>query len=192
MNPLSTFSAVLAASTVTTIGATLVVLLILGLLLYVWVSLRQGRAEVGAEIELAPNRKPYYDDEELETTVLNRTLRWALVLLVVIAVGLPLYWLNEPSRQSGAIENFQETFVNRGEELYVEGSQCQNCHGPEGTGGQAAYTITDAEGAFVASVSWRAPATARRRERAGWPRGARRRRSPRRRSPGPGGLRHRR
>jgi cytochrome c553 len=158
MNPLSTFSAVLAASTVTTIGATLVVLLILGLLLYVWVSLRQGRAEVGAEIELAPNRKPYYDDEELETTVLNRTLRWALVLLVVIAVGLPLYWLNEPSRQSGAIENFQETFVNRGEELYVEGSQCQNCHGPEGTGGQAAYTITDAEGAFVASVSWRAPA----------------------------------
>jgi len=158
MSPLSTSPTVLAASTVTTIGATLVVLLILGLLVYVWVNLRAGRDEVGSEIELAPNRKPYYDDETLETTVLNRTLRWALVLLVVIAVALPLYWLSEPSRQSGAIENFQSTFVARGELQYVEGSQCQNCHGPEGTGGQAPYTITDAEGEFVATVNWRAPA----------------------------------
>ena len=158
MSPLSTSPTVLAASTVTTIGATLVVLLILGLLVYVWVNLRAGRDEVGSEIELAPNRKPYYDDETLETTVLNRTLRWALVLLVVIAVALPLYWLSEPSRQSGAIENFQSTFVARGELQYVEGSQCQNCHGPEGTGGQAPFTITDAEGGFVATVNWRAPA----------------------------------
>jgi mono/diheme cytochrome c family protein len=157
MSPL-TATTVLAASTVTTVGATLVVLLIVGLLVYVWVNLREGRAEVGSEIELAANRKPYYDDEELETRVLNRTLRWALVLLVVIAVALPLYWLAEPSRQTGAIENFQQTFINRGEELYVEGSQCQNCHGPEGTGGQAPYTILDAEGEFVASVNWRAPA----------------------------------
>ena len=158
MSPLSTSPAVLAASTVTTIGATLVVLLIVGLLIYVIANLFAGRDEVGSEIELAPNRKPYYDDEELETTVLNRTLRWALVLLVIIAVGLPLYWLNEPGRQSGAIENFQSTFVARGEELYVEGSQCQNCHGPEGSGGQAPYTITDTEGQFVATVNWRAPA----------------------------------
>ncbi|HEX6568761.1 MAG TPA: cytochrome c [Acidimicrobiales bacterium] len=158
MTALSISSAVLAASTVTTIGATLVVLLIVGLLVYVGVNLRSGRAEVGSEIELAPNRKPYYDDAELETRVLNRTLRWALVLLVIIAVGLPLYWLAEPSRQSGAIENFQSTFEARGEELYVTGSQCQNCHGPEGTGGQAPYTITDVDGAFVATVNWRAPA----------------------------------
>lgn len=158
MSALSNSPTVLAASTVTTIGATIVVLLMLGLLAYVWVNLRQGQAEVGSEIELAPNRKPYYGDDELETTVLNRTLRWALVLLVVVAVGLPLYWLNEPSRMSGAEANFQTTFENRGEELYVTGSQCQNCHGPEGTGGQAPYTITDADGEFVATVNWRAPA----------------------------------
>jgi mono/diheme cytochrome c family protein len=153
-----TLQTVLAASTVTTIGATLVVLLVAGLLLYVWVNLRASRPEIGAEIELAANRKPYYDDDELETRVLNRTLRWALVLLVIIAVALPLYWLAEPSRMSGAEENFQTTFEHRGEELYVEGSQCQNCHGPEGTGGQAPYTILDGEGEFVASVNWRAPA----------------------------------
>jgi mono/diheme cytochrome c family protein len=149
---------VLAASTVTTIGATLVVLLLVGLVIYVWVNLRQGSAEVGSEIELAPNRKPYHDDDVLETRVLNRTLRWALILLVITAVGLPLYWLNEPGRMSGAIDDFQSTFESRGETLYVEGSQCQNCHGPEGSGGQASYTITDAEGAFVATVNWRAPA----------------------------------
>jgi mono/diheme cytochrome c family protein len=158
MSALSFLPTVLAASTVTTIGAVIVVLIVLGLLVYLWVNLREGRAEVGSEIELAPNRKPYYGDDVLETTVLNRTLRWALVLLVVIAVALPLYWLNEPSRQSGAEENFLTSFEARGEELYVEGSQCQNCHGPEGTGGQAPYTITDVDGEFVASVNWRAPA----------------------------------
>jgi mono/diheme cytochrome c family protein len=149
---------VLAASTVTTIGATLVVLLIVGLLVYVWANVRASRNEIGSEVELAANRKQYYDDEVLETRVLNRTLRWALVLLVIIAVALPLYWLAEPSRMSGAEENFEATFASRGEETYVEGSQCQNCHGPEGTGGQAPYTILDGEGEFVASVNWRAPA----------------------------------
>jgi len=158
MSALSNFSTVLAASTVTTVGATIVVLIVLGLLVYVWVNLREGRAEIGSEVELAPNRKPYYDDDELETTVLNRTLRWALVLLVIIAVGLPLYWLNEPARMEGAVENFESTFVHRGETQYVEGSQCQNCHGPEGTGGQASTTIFDAEGEFLATVNWRAPA----------------------------------
>ena len=98
MSPLSTSPTVLAASTVTTIGATLVVLLIVGLLIYVIANLFESRAEVGSEIELAPNRKPYYADDVLETTVLNRTLRWALVLLVIIAVALPIYWLAEPSR----------------------------------------------------------------------------------------------
>ncbi|HEX5366929.1 MAG TPA: cytochrome c [Acidimicrobiales bacterium] len=158
MSPLSISPAVLAASTVTTIGATLVVLLLLGLLAYVVANLRAGRPETGSEIELAPNRRPYHDDETLETTVLNRTLRWALVLLVVIAVALPLYWLAEPGRQSGAVENFERVFASRGEELYVTGSQCQNCHGPEGTGGQAPYTVTNADGEFVATVTWRAPA----------------------------------
>ena len=72
--------------------------------------------------------------------------------LIVVAVGLPLYWLNEPARQSGAEENFLTTFEARGEELYVEGSQCQSCHGPQGTGRQATYTITDADGAFGQDV----------------------------------------
>jgi cytochrome c553 len=152
------FPTVLAASTVTTVGAVIVVVLMVGMVVYIVANVRAGRDEVGSEIELAPNRKPYLSDEELETRKLDRTLRWALVLLIIVAVGLPLYWLAEPSRMSGAEENFLATFESRGELIYVEGSQCQNCHGPEGTGGQAPYTVLDAEGAFVAQVNWRAPA----------------------------------
>jgi len=149
---------VLAASTVTVVGAVIVAIILIGFGIYVAVNIRTGRAEAGSEIELAPNRKPYLDDEALETSKLDRTLRWALIALVVVGVGLPLYWLNEPSRQSGAVEGFQSKFVSRGEEIYTEGSQCENCHGPDGTGGQAPFTITDAENKFVAQVNWRAPA----------------------------------
>ena len=158
MHPPVAGVAVLAASTVTVVGAAIVSLIAVGFVVYVIANIRAGRPEAGSEMELAPNRKPYADDDELETTVLNRTLRWALVLLVVSAVGLPLYWLNEPSRQSGAVEGFERKFVSRGEEAYTEGSQCENCHGPDGTGGQAAFTITDADNQFVATVNWRAPA----------------------------------
>ncbi len=158
MHPLLAGVTVLAASTVTVVGAVIAAIILIGFVVYVAVNIRGGRAEAGSEIELAPNRKPYLDDEQLETSKLDRTLRWALISLVIVAVGLPLYWLNEPSRQSGAVEGFQAKFVSRGERTYTEGSQCENCHGPDGTGGQAPYTITDADNRFVAQVNWRAPA----------------------------------
>ena len=149
---------VLAASTVTVVGAVIAAIILIGFVIYVIVNVNTGRAEAGSEIELAPNRKPYLDDEQLETSKLDRTLRWALIALIIVGVGLPLYWLNEPSRQSGAVEGFQRKFVSRGERTYTEGSQCENCHGPDGTGGQAPFTITDADNQFVAQVNWRAPA----------------------------------
>jgi cytochrome c553 len=158
MHPLVAGVTVLAASTVTVVGAVIASIILIGFVVYVIVNIHTGRAEAGSEIELAPNRKPYLDDEELETSKLDRTLRWALLALVIVGVGLPLYWLNEPSRMSGAVEGFDDKFVSRGEEIYTEGSQCENCHGPDGTGGQAPFTITDADNRFVAQVNWRAPA----------------------------------
>jgi cytochrome c553 len=154
----SASGAVVGASTVQAVGAVVAVLVVVGFVIYVIVNVAAGRPEAGSEIELAPNRKPYYDDDELETTRLNRTLAWGVVLLGVSAIGLPLYWLNEPGRMSGAEENFLSTFEGRGLEQYEEGSQCVNCHAAEGSGGQAAYTILDADGGFVAQVNWMAPA----------------------------------
>ncbi len=154
------FAAVLGASTVKAVGVVIAAIVAIAFVTYVFVNVRAGRAEVASEIELAPNRKPYYDDEALEGPRLTRALSWGLVLLAISAVGLPLYWLNEPGRQSGAVENFDQTFVNRGEFLFgPEKYNCAGCHGADGVGGQAPpYTLTDTAGDFVASVTWRAPA----------------------------------
>lgn len=146
------------ASVQESIGFVIAVVLIVGFFVAVAVNMRKGRKEVGAELELAANRKPYLDDDELETRKLDRTLAFGLITLGVIAVALPLYWLAEPGRQEGAIEGYQAIFEKRGEQLYNEGAQCAACHGPKGVGGAANFTITAPNGDFVAQVSWQAPA----------------------------------
>ena len=155
-------SAVVAATTVKAVGVVIAVLTGIGFVAYILVNHRQGRPEIGAEIELAANRKPYYDDEQLEGPRLNRALFSGLVLIAVTAVGLPMYWLNEPGRQDGAKQMFDDTFVKRGSRLFATteegGYNCAGCHGAEGTGGQAPFTLTDSDGDFVANVTWWAPA----------------------------------
>jgi mono/diheme cytochrome c family protein len=152
-----------AATTVKAIGVVICAITLIGFVTYALINIRAGRAEVSSEIELAPNRRPYYDDETLEGPRLTRALTTGFVLMAITAIGLPLYWLNEPGRQSGAIENFDRTFVNRGARLFAPtgdgGYNCAGCHGTDGVGGQAPpYTLTDPDGGFVATVTWRAPA----------------------------------
>lgn len=159
---MTNLAALLAASTYKSAGYVIAVVIFLGFFVYLFVNVRKGRAEVGSEIELAPNRKPYYDDEQLEGKVLDRALTWGLILLGIIGLTLPLYWLNEPGRQEGAVEDFNAKFTGRGEALFATtedgGLNCAGCHGPEGVGGAAPYTLTDPNGDFVEQVSWRAPA----------------------------------
>jgi mono/diheme cytochrome c family protein len=152
-------STLVLANAARTIGITLGVLLLIVFAIAILFNMRKGRAEVGSEIELAANRKPYLDDDELETKKLDRTLGAGLVILAVIGIAFPLYWLAEPSRQTNAVEDFQDIAIRRGEDTYVNGAQCAGCHGPNGVGGVANYTITDpATGDYVAAVSWKAPA----------------------------------
>jgi mono/diheme cytochrome c family protein len=146
--------------------------------LYLLANVRRSKPEVGSEIELAANRKQYFDDEQLEGPRLDRVLRWGLISLSIVGVGLPLYWLAEPGRQSGAVTNFEETFVSRGGDLFAPtadgGFNCAGCHGgAQGLGGEVPYTLTEYEydenGEIVRDdegnpettlrqVSWRAPA----------------------------------
>ena len=60
---------------------------------YYFANRNSARAELGSEIELAPNRKPYYSDEELEGPKLNLALFSAAGLLALIGVALPRYLL---------------------------------------------------------------------------------------------------
>jgi len=120
--------------------------------------MRKGKAELGSEIELAPNRKEYLPDEELESTKLNKALWFSFFLLVVVALSLPMYWLAEPGRQDGAVEHYNEIFTERGLTMYTTGAQCVNCHGPKGVGGSTKFIVTDENGKFVSAVTWTAPA----------------------------------
>ena len=149
----------LLASAQKTIGYVIAVVLLLAFVVAIAVNVRKGRAEVGSEVELAPNRKPYMDDEELETKKLDRTLGLGLVALGVIALTLPLYWLAEPGRQSDMVKHYEDVAIARGEEIYVNGAQCAGCHGPNAVGGVASYTILDPKtGEYVDQVQWKAPA----------------------------------
>lgn len=144
------------ASTVEAVGIVVAVIAVAGVVIYALANVRAGREEVGAELELAANLKPYYDDDELESRKLDRTLTFGLATLAVIGIGLPAYWLAEPGRMDGAEENFERVFADRGEETY--NAQCSSCHGPDGVGGVASYTILDENSEFVAQADWKAPA----------------------------------
>ena len=54
------------ALTTTAIAGVAFFVILVGFVVYAWFNVRAGRAEVGSEIELAANRKEYYDDETLE------------------------------------------------------------------------------------------------------------------------------
>ena len=149
-------SALLAASTEQKLGLVTVVLLVLGWAGFgLWhVFFRAEAPPPGSEVELAANRKPYLDDEGLEGPKLDRTLKGALAVLVVVAMGLPAYWLREPSRQQGAERGFDERAAERGFLLFQPADSpvpagnvghfgCGGCHGITGQGGQTTYSLPD-------------------------------------------------
>jgi mono/diheme cytochrome c family protein len=152
----------------------LIVLLLFGIgwVSYLIASTRKAKPEVGSEIELAANRKPYLDDEALEGPRLERALLWGVLSLMVIGVGLPLYWLVEPNRQEGAVEFFDDRFAGvtyaahqpfGGGALFKGTSEggfnCAGCHGGDaGIGGEVPYTLTDPVTGDLRQVNWEAPA----------------------------------
>jgi mono/diheme cytochrome c family protein len=146
---------VAAVNTQQKLGLAVAALVVVGWLVYAAFYLRRPEAgPPGTEIELAPNRKPYFDDEALETTRLETALKWAWVLVIISAIGLPLYWLREPSRQAGADKGFDTRAAARGRILFQPADSpipagnvghfgCGGCHGTEGEGGVATYAMPD-------------------------------------------------
>lgn len=146
-----------------TIGLVLLAVVLVAAIAYVLVNvLFAGKDEIGAEIELAANRKPYFDDETLEGPKLDRALSLGLLTLVVLAVGLPLYWVMEPGRQENAAGDFGRKFRERGEHLYAAAGEnpqalnCAGCHGGLEGGVVPDYVLTQPDGS-VDVVDWLAP-----------------------------------
>lgn len=106
----------------------------------------------GGVEEVAPNLKPGIDDQQLETRRLENGQKAAIVFSAFLAISLPLYFLGENSRQESFVTEFSVGSVDRGQHL-VEEFGCFDCHGPNGSGGSAAFV----EQRSGVSVSWSAP-----------------------------------
>jgi mono/diheme cytochrome c family protein len=102
--------------------------------------------------EVSPNLRPGITDEEIETRRLETGQKAAIAFSAFLAVSLPLYFLTEPERQAGFVEEFEEASVERGAHI-VEEFACFSCHGPEGSGGSARYV----EKRSGVTVNWAAP-----------------------------------
>jgi mono/diheme cytochrome c family protein len=163
-----TLGNVLAVTTQQRLGVAVVVLVLLGWAGYLLLHLGRGAGEVGSEMELAPNRRPYLDDDAMEGPRLDKVLLWSAVLIGIVAIGLPLYWIKEPARQAGAVKGFDKRAAARGRVLFQptdspepEGNighfGCGKCHGTKGEGGSTSYTITDYLGRSR-TVQWQVPA----------------------------------
>jgi mono/diheme cytochrome c family protein len=151
------------ALTTTSIAWLLFAVILGGWAVYAFLNIRQSRDELGSEIELAANRKPYYDDATLEGPRLTRVLGIGVILLIVITIALPLYWILEPERQAGAQAAKEEQFIEWGSRLFAPtaegGFNCAGCHGGmTATGGAAEYNLTDSTTGQVRAVNWIAPA----------------------------------
>ncbi len=138
----------LFALTTTTIGVIGLLIVVGGWIIYGIFNVVAGRREVGSEVELAANRKPYYDDETLEGPRLERVQLLGVIMLGIIVVALPLYWVFEPSRQAGAQEGWDNRFASWGSQLFAPtaegGFNCAGCHGGmQAVGGEAPFTVTD-------------------------------------------------
>jgi mono/diheme cytochrome c family protein len=165
-------SLLLAVNTQQKLGIATVVLLLIGWVAYILSHLRRPDAPPpGSEIELAPNRRPYFDDEALEGPRLDRVLFGGLALMIIVAVGLPLYWAFEPGRQAGAMRGFDDRAAKRGFLLFQPADSpvpagnvghfgCGGCHGTQGQGGVTTYSLSDPldPSKPPRQVQWKAPA----------------------------------
>lgn len=147
----------------TAVAWILALVVVIGWIVYAALNQSAARRELGSEIELAPNRRPYYSDEELEGKRLELVQFVGVLLLAVIVIGLPLYWVFEPDRQAGAVAQKQATMAGWGAALFETtengGFNCAGCHGTmQATGGSAPGTVTDPRTGEVRSVDFIAPA----------------------------------
>ena len=164
----------LLAASQRSIALAVVLVMIIGWAIYLFSTARRTYVP-GSELTEAPNRKPYYADDQLEGPRLTRFLWWAFAMLTISAVGLPAYWLREPFRQKGAgfdrgEKYFEELAVERGRDLFqtAPGNPprprephfgCEACHGPKGVGGVTSYAFSDPANpdAPPKQVQWTAP-----------------------------------
>ena len=155
-------SRMLAASTERSIAIVFLAIVVVGWAIYVFVNIRQAKAEVGSEIELAPNRGNMPDDEELEGRRLEKVQAFGVLMLLIMALVLPIYWMLEGGRRSGAETSFSQAAVSRGAAV-AAAAECTDCHGADLGGARFAPVVLDIghqfsdKESFIINTTWEAP-----------------------------------
>ncbi len=86
-----------------------------------------------------PNQEFFMDNEGLENDRLTRVLGAAVLAAAVLAIVMPIYFVNETNRQEAAAEEIAEEDLHFGEEWWIK-FECGACHGAAGGGGGADIT----------------------------------------------------
>lgn len=155
-------SRMLAAGTERSIAIVLLAIVVVGWAIYVFVNIRQAKAEIGSEIELAPNRGNMPDDTELEGSRLEKVQAFGVLMLLIMALVLPIYWMLEGGRRSGAETSFSEAAVSRGAAV-AAAAECTDCHGADLGGARFAPVVLDIghqfadKESFIINTTWEGP-----------------------------------
>jgi mono/diheme cytochrome c family protein len=134
------------------IGSVVLTLLAAAFLVWVGYLVISSRRRAKTVEETPANLSPYLSDDELENKRVTRVLNAAVVSAAVLAIALPVYYINEGDRQIAAAEKIHEKDIEEGEKWFTEFS-CINCHGPGGVGGAAPFI----EARSGLDVAWTAP-----------------------------------
>lgn len=136
------------------VGVGAVVLTVVGVAFLAWVGwlVLSSRRRAPAVEETPSNLQQYLSDDELENKRVTRVLNSALVVAAVLALTMPIYFVNESGRQERAAEKIAEQYVEEGEHWFTEFA-CIDCHGPGGSGGAAPFV----EGRSGLSTTWAVP-----------------------------------
>ena len=133
------------------IGAVVLIIVVVAVLVAVGYLVTSSRRKRGLE-ETPKNLQPWLADEELENNRLTRVLGSAVVSAAVLAILLPIYFVNESGRQADAAESFDHLYVEEGERWF-EKFECVECHQPGGVGGSTEHI----EARSDLEVSWAVP-----------------------------------
>ena len=132
-----------------TVVLTIVVGVFLALLGYLIINSRRRTRPLE---QAPPNQEFFMDNEGLENDRLTRVLGAAVIAAAVLAIVMPIYFVNESSRQEAAAEEIREEYLHFGEEWWQK-FECTSCHGPDAGGGAAEIT----EDRSGLTASWSAP-----------------------------------
>jgi mono/diheme cytochrome c family protein len=121
------------------LGSVALIIAIVAFLVWVGYVVINSRRRTRRPETPAPNQEFFMDNEGLENDRLTRVLAAAVVAAGVLAIVMPLYFVNETHRQAAAAEDIHQDYLHFGEEWWVK-FQCGICHGPDGSGGGAEIT----------------------------------------------------